>query len=67
VNSIDFEARLVAERSTLGATGLRPDLLIEAKEMGFSDQRLAQLLGVEQQTVRGWRADTEPRDSGRGA
>ncbi|MCS6264144.1 MAG: carbamoyl-phosphate synthase large subunit [Nitrospira sp.] len=52
---IDFEARLVAERATLGATGLRPDLLIEAKELGFSDPRLAQLLGVEQQTVRSWR------------
>ncbi len=52
---IDFEARLVAERATLGTTGLQPDLLIEAKELGFSDPRLAQLLGVEQQTVRGWR------------
>ena len=52
---IEFEARLVAERATLGTTGLRPDLLIEAKELGFSDPRLAQLLGVEQQTVRGWR------------
>ena len=62
---IEFEARLVAERATLGTTGLRPDLLIEAKELGFSDPRLAQLLGVEQQTVRGWRAalsqGTKPR------
>ena len=62
---VEFESRLVAERSTLGATGLQPDLLIEAKEMGFSDQRLAQLLGVEQQTVRSWRValsqGTRPR------
>ncbi|MEK6801652.1 MAG: carbamoyl-phosphate synthase large subunit [Nitrospirota bacterium] len=52
---IEFEARLVAERANLDATGLQADLLIEAKELGFSDPRLAQLLGVEQQTVRGWR------------
>ncbi len=52
---IEFEARLVAERQQLGPTGLQPDLLIEAKELGFSDPRLAHLLGVEPQTVRGWR------------
>ena len=52
---LDFERRLVAERGVIGATGLNPELLLEAKALGFSDERLAQLLGVEQHTVRGWR------------
>ena len=52
---VEFERRVVAERGLSGATGLNPELLLEAKALGFSDERLAQLLGVEQHTVRGWR------------
>ncbi|GAB1722944.1 MAG: carbamoyl-phosphate synthase large subunit [Nitrospira sp. CR1.1] len=52
---VEFEPRLVAERGRLGDPGLRPDLLVEAKELGFADERLAQLLGVPQGTVRRWR------------
>ena len=52
---VEYERRLVAERDHLGPSGLDPDVLLEAKSLGFSDERIAQLLGVEQQTVRGWR------------
>ena len=52
---VEFEPRLVAERGTLGDSGLRPDLLVEAKQLGFADERLAQLLGVPQSTIRRWR------------
>jgi carbamoyl-phosphate synthase large subunit len=50
-----YERQLVIEQGHLGTTGLGRDVLLEAKSMGFSDERIAQLLGVEQQTVRGWR------------
>ncbi|MDR4476819.1 MAG: carbamoyl-phosphate synthase large subunit [Nitrospira sp.] len=53
---IEFEPKLVAERARLGVDGLRPELLLEAKQLGFADERLAQLLGVSQGTVRGWRS-----------
>ena len=53
---IEFEPKLVAERAHLGVDGLRPELLLEAKQLGFADERLAQLLGVSQGTVRGWRS-----------
>ncbi len=53
---IEFEPKLVAERPHLGVDGLRPELLLEAKQLGFADERLAQLLGVSQGTVRGWRS-----------
>ncbi|MBS0172049.1 MAG: carbamoyl-phosphate synthase large subunit [Nitrospira sp.] len=53
---IEFEQKLVAERANLGAAGLRRELLLAAKQLGFADERLAQLLGVSQNTVRGWRA-----------
>lgn len=52
---VTFEQRIVAERGRIGGTGLNQVLLAEAKERGFSDVRLAQLLGVEQGTVRNWR------------
>ena len=52
---VEYERRLVAERGHLGPSGLDPHVLLEAKSLGFSDERIAQLLGVEQQTVRGWR------------
>ena len=62
---VEFEPRIVAERAAVGSAGLRPELLIEAKQLGFADERLAQLLGVSQSTVRGWRSalgqGTHPR------
>jgi carbamoyl-phosphate synthase large subunit len=62
---VEFEPRIVAERAAVGPAGLRPELLIEAKQLGFADERLAQLLGVSQSTVRGWRSalgqGTHPR------
>ena len=53
---VEFEPKIVAERANLGATGLRRELLLEAKQLGFADERLAQLLGVSQGTVRSWRS-----------
>ncbi|HVG01955.1 MAG TPA: carbamoyl-phosphate synthase large subunit, partial [Nitrospira sp.] len=62
---VEYERQLVAERGHIGASGLNPEVLLEAKAMGFSDERIAQLLGVEQQTVRGWRlALGQDRESG---
>jgi carbamoyl-phosphate synthase large subunit len=52
---VEYERRIVAERGKVGAAGLNPEFLLEAKTLGFSDERLAQLLGVEQHQVRGWR------------
>ncbi|ODT43582.1 MAG: carbamoyl phosphate synthase large subunit [Nitrospira sp. SCN 59-13] len=52
---VEFEPRIVAERGKLGESGLHPDLLVEAKQLGFADERLAQLLGVPQSAVRQWR------------
>ena len=52
---VEFEPRIVAERGRLGDSGLHPELLVEAKQLGFADERLAQLLGVPQNTVRRWR------------
>ncbi|MHB8765746.1 MAG: carbamoyl-phosphate synthase large subunit [Deferrisomatales bacterium] len=48
---LDFEAEL----QTFGGRELPPKLLREAKEWGFTDIRLGQLLGVPEATVRGWR------------
>src|SRR5574340_199322 len=56
---VSFELRLVAEREKVGTAGLDRELLVEAKELGFSDERMAQLLGVEQGAVRGWRLALE--------
>src|SRR5437899_4170280 len=44
---VEFERRLGAATSSLD-----PDLLWEAKRLGFSDERLAQLTGVEKGEVR---------------
>jgi carbamoyl-phosphate synthase large subunit len=63
---ISFELRLVAQRGQVGPAGLDRDLLLEAKELGFSDERLARLLDVEQQTVRGWRLALEKGTRPRG-
>jgi carbamoyl-phosphate synthase large subunit len=52
---VQFERRLVAQAGEAHSGGLDRDLLIEAKTMGFSDERIAQLVGVDQRTVRGWR------------
>jgi carbamoyl-phosphate synthase large subunit len=48
---VEFERRLAA-----GALSLDPDLLWEAKRLGFSDERLAQLTGVETGELRRRRA-----------
>ncbi len=52
---VEFEAKLVACRPHAKTKGLEPVLLMEAKTLGFSDERIAQLVGVEQATVRSWR------------
>ncbi|HVG03194.1 MAG TPA: carbamoyl-phosphate synthase large subunit, partial [Nitrospira sp.] len=62
---VEYEQRLVGERGHIGVTGLNPEVLLEAKSLGFADERIAQLLGVEQQTVRGWRLSlNQGRDAG---
>ncbi len=62
---VEFESKIVAERPNLGRAGLRPDLLLEAKQAGFADERIAQLLGVPQSTVRSWRLALAHGDQGR--
>jgi carbamoyl-phosphate synthase large subunit len=52
---VEFECRLVAQATEAGSQGLDSALLVEAKTMGFSDERIAQLVGVDQARVRGWR------------
>ncbi len=52
---VEFEARLVACRPSAASQGIDRELLVEAKTLGFSDERIAQLVGVEQRIVRGWR------------
>jgi carbamoyl-phosphate synthase large subunit len=42
------------------------DLLWEAKRLGFSDERIGQLIGVNQQAVRGWRTAELSSQPGRG-
>ena len=63
---VDFESKIVAERGMIGTAGLRPELLLEAKQLGFADERLAQLLGVPQGTIRGWRSALSQGTSARG-
>ncbi|HNN42486.1 MAG TPA: carbamoyl-phosphate synthase large subunit, partial [Nitrospira sp.] len=63
---VDFEPKIVAERGMIGTAGLRPELLLEAKQLGFADERLAQLLGVPQGTIRGWRSALSQGTSARG-
>jgi carbamoyl-phosphate synthase large subunit len=55
---VDFERRLVTEGTGSHSghdEGLRIDLLCEAKELGFSDHRIAQLTGYDKETVGRWR------------
>ena len=42
------------------------DLLWEAKQLGFSDERIGQLIGVNQQAIRRWRTGELFSQSGRG-
>jgi len=46
---VDFENRLA------GCKKLNPEVLLEAKQMGFSDQRLTQLLGKKVEQIQGLR------------
>ena len=55
--------------SGLGPSDLRTldaDLLWEAKQLGFSDERIGQLIGVNQQEVRRWRTSELSSQPGRG-
>jgi carbamoyl-phosphate synthase large subunit len=49
---VEFESRLVGLRHPDGAGGISDDLLREAKELGFSDERIAQLTGTVPAAVR---------------
>ncbi|MDQ6732677.1 MAG: carbamoyl-phosphate synthase large subunit, partial [Nitrospirota bacterium] len=69
---IEFESRLKSvstaspepRASNLElALNLEPDLLCEAKELGFSDHRIAQLTGCSKEEIARWR--TAPGDKGR--
>ncbi|MGC6415910.1 MAG: carbamoyl-phosphate synthase large subunit [Bradymonadia bacterium] len=59
-----IESIVVAEREleTIGFNGLERDVLYRAKQFGFSDRRLAQLLGVNEKAVRDkrWASDIRP-------
>ena len=48
---LDMEERIKSHRDN----SLPPELLFEAKEYGFSDRRLAQLLGITEMDIRGLR------------
>ncbi len=52
---ITFEGTLAAQAGHAATSGLPHDLLWQAKELGFSDERIAQLTGTDQATVRQWR------------
>ena len=53
---IAFEKRLATERGPQeDGKALSPELLSQAKTLGFSDERIAQLVGVPQAMVRQWR------------
>ncbi|WP_447603439.1 carbamoyl-phosphate synthase large subunit [Nitrospira sp. Nam80] len=49
---VEFESRLVGLRHPDGAGGISDDLLRKAKELGFSDERIAQLTGTVPAAVR---------------
>jgi carbamoyl-phosphate synthase large subunit len=49
---VEFERRLVGLRHPDGAGGISDDLLREAKGLGFSDERIAQLTGTVPAAVR---------------
>ena len=58
---IEFERRLIEERTQSQAPheqGLSPNLLCEAKQLGFSDQRIAQLMGCDKHQVTRWRTES---------
>jgi carbamoyl-phosphate synthase large subunit len=63
---IDFETRLKDMAHTSlepRISNLEPDLLCEAKELGFSDHRIAQLTGYSKEEIARWR--TSHVDKGR--
>ncbi len=52
---VEFEAELATFAPPAGPGRPPAEVLREAKEWGFSDRRLAQLLGTDEAAVRGWR------------
>ncbi len=52
---VEFEAELATFAPPAGPGRPPAEVLREAKEWGFSDRRLAQLLGADEAAVRGWR------------
>ncbi len=54
---VEFEAELATFAPPAGPGRPPAEVLREAKEWGFSDRRLAQLLDADEAAVRGWRAD----------
>ncbi|MDW7710763.1 MAG: carbamoyl-phosphate synthase large subunit [Deferrisomatales bacterium] len=59
---VDFEEEVRTFRSSRGGPGRPPaGVLREAKEWGFTDLRLGQLLGVPEADVRGWRREDGTR------
>ncbi|MGH7207805.1 MAG: carbamoyl-phosphate synthase large subunit, partial [Nitrospiraceae bacterium] len=65
---VEFESRLGAAASSLVTrhSSLDSDLLWEAKRLGFSDERLAQLTGIETGELRRRRAADSPQGAMRG-
>ncbi len=53
---VEFEGRLVAAGRQSAGRELDPELLGEAKQLGFADDRLAQLTGVAVDQIRQWRS-----------
>jgi len=49
---IGFESALVARGTDSAAEAIEDDLLLRAKELGFSDERIGQLIGVPVSSVR---------------
>ncbi|MBI3604033.1 MAG: carbamoyl-phosphate synthase large subunit, partial [Nitrospirae bacterium] len=65
---VEFEARLVAAASSLVTrhSSLDLHLLHEAKQLGFSDERLIQLTGLDKRELRRARTDRSASDVSRG-
>ncbi len=73
---VDFEARLRKEATSTrpepssdqdqvrGTARLSSSILFQAKEMGFSDERIAQLVGSTADLVRVWRTTDQERAEG---
>ncbi|HEV8539846.1 MAG TPA: carbamoyl-phosphate synthase large subunit [Nitrospiraceae bacterium] len=53
---VEFERRLIENGAAAGDGQFDEDLLHEAKQFGFSDERISQLLGIEKGTLRTWRS-----------